>query len=331
MLDLLRKRAQSWGTLALFAIVILVFVFFFGYTDIGPGGGPGTAAKVNGSAISQGEFQLAMEHTTAFYREIFKDGIPEPVAKGMKSQAMEQLINQHIRTQAAQAIGLRVTDEELAEKIRALPYLQKDGTFDIELYKEIFLPQLKRRYSVDFENILRNELLSDKYHVLLKDLMVTPEPAVSQAMQHEGASFSFEVVILDSEGQARELLAVFDQPGPREKLLKAFGLAVKTVGPIALSEYRRLFEGIEATPEAYMTAFGLIPEHPVPTDPIRTGNRYVVLRLLSRQLPLSTAGTAPKEEIDRLRQEAAKLRLEEWFGRLRTSATVRSYVDLGEP
>ena len=64
LLSLMRKHAKSWIIKILIAMIIMVFIFFFGYSYISNEGEK--VAEVNGEAISYVEYQNA-------YRELLKN------------------------------------------------------------------------------------------------------------------------------------------------------------------------------------------------------------------------------------------------------------------
>lgn len=345
MLDILRKRAQSWMTLLIFGVVILVFIFFFGFGDmrgdLGLGHRNGTVAKVDGRPILAGAFQLAVENNTAFYQEMFKNEIPEPIAKGIRPGTLQQLINQQLLVNAATRMGLRVSKEELADKIRTFPYLQKDGNFELTYYKEVFLGQLHRRYGIDFERMIADELLVEKFQTLLKSSVGAPPSEVRDAYDRENTQWTFATVELDldalvaakkigdrAEGEriAAELQAGFAQPAARERLLKTYGLAEKKVGPLPLHARTQLF-GPEAAQETYQTVFALTKERPVPPVPLTVGKKMVVVRLERIERPVEE--TWKKEGphfTERFRQEKANARVQQWLASLTATAKIRRYL-----
>ncbi len=103
MLDIIRKRASSWETKAIFGIIIIVFIFFFGYRSFSRGGkthgGQPLVAMVNGAPITQPMFQLAFDNAYQFYKQIYKGDIP----KEMMNQTKNSILSQAAQSMLAQA------------------------------------------------------------------------------------------------------------------------------------------------------------------------------------------------------------------------------------
>lgn len=133
MLDIIRRKASSWVTRAIFAVVVLVFIFFFGYNQIvTPNQGPqAVLVRVNGTDIRQNEFNLAYQSTMEQYKQVFKGEIPEGMGKMIVQSTLQQLVNQRLMIDAATQMGLQVSNEELARTIESGKPFQKDGQFEI--------------------------------------------------------------------------------------------------------------------------------------------------------------------------------------------------------
>lgn len=182
MLDIIRKKASSWVTRGIFAVVVLVFIFFFGYNQIDiPNQGPqAVLVRVNGADIRQNEFSLAYKSNLEQYKQMFKGEIPEGMGKMISQSALQQLVNQRLMIDAAKKMGLSVSNEELARTIEASKQFQKDGQFDRALYRDYFLPSFQKEFGLNYEDLLRNELLAKKLDDVLRSA-VKVSPAEAKA------------------------------------------------------------------------------------------------------------------------------------------------------
>ena len=135
MLDGIRANAQSWGVKLAFGIIIVVFVFW----GIGSYTGPkGLVASVNGKNITEVEFQRAY----AAMEDNVRRSIPNITSEMLKSFQLEQRVLQSLMQEKliedeAERAGLTVSPYELRALLAQLPYFQKDGKFDPEVYKEV--------------------------------------------------------------------------------------------------------------------------------------------------------------------------------------------------
>ncbi len=135
MLDGIRANAQSWGVKLAFGIIIVVFVFW----GIGSYTGPkGLVASVNGRNITEVEFQRAY----AMMEDNVRRSIPNATSEMLESFKLDQRVLQSLMQEKliedeAERAGLTVSPYELRALLEALPYFQKDGKFDAEVYKEV--------------------------------------------------------------------------------------------------------------------------------------------------------------------------------------------------
>ncbi len=208
MLDLMRRKAQSPYIQATIVIIILVFVFW----GVKSGNGPGRhdAATVNGQSISYRDFQQAYDRTTNQYRQQFGGSLPEPLLKmlNIRQQVMSQLVDQTLLLQGAQAMGLRVSDEEVRKAIQEMGSFQNNGAFDVKRYKEVLAGS--RLSPANFEASIRTDLLTGKVvNALGRFARVMPqeiqnrftldyETTTIAAVRFSGADFTGQVQVTDA-------------------------------------------------------------------------------------------------------------------------------------
>lgn len=136
MLDVLRKRKRSWLVLLLLGVGVLAFVM----VGVGPQGGQDqvvTIAQVNGEEITHTELEHDYYRMLQTYRQLAGGRLsPADIeALNLRGQLLEELIDQRLLLQAARGLGLRVTDEELAEGITGNPAFHAGGRFDKDVYE----------------------------------------------------------------------------------------------------------------------------------------------------------------------------------------------------
>ena len=135
MLDGIRANAQSLGVKLAFGIIIVVFVFW----GIGSYTGPkGLVASVNGKNITEVEFQRAY----AMMEDNVRRSVPNITPEMMEGFQLEQRVLQSLMQEKliedeAERAGLTISPYELRAVLEQLPYFQKDGKFDAEVYKEV--------------------------------------------------------------------------------------------------------------------------------------------------------------------------------------------------
>lgn len=111
-----------------------------------------SVAKVGGEPISQRDYRAALEQ--------FRGRIDPKTAESapFKQMVLDGLIEQQLLLRDAEARGFRVGDTALAGYIQGLPYFQRDGRFDPQLYDGLL-----RREGIgvqEFERRLRGEVVT---------------------------------------------------------------------------------------------------------------------------------------------------------------------------
>ncbi len=160
MLGLMRKHATSWLIkVALFAIVI-VFIFWGGYSYTERKAS--RIAVVNGSYIGIQEYQSMynnlVEQMRCQYGRQFSSELAETL--NLKAQALERLINRKLLLAEAGNLELQVSREELQNAIISYPAFQTNGQFDPLRYQQIL--RLNRLTPQEFEASQLEDLLINK-------------------------------------------------------------------------------------------------------------------------------------------------------------------------
>ncbi len=169
MLDQLRKHASSWMVKTVLALIILTFVFFFGYSKYSSqfSNQQRYVASVGGVGIGRRRYEAAYQSALNHMKDSFKGEIPAGFQDLLKQNVKDQLITREIMIQYAYQLGLSVSEEELARAIQSDKNLFPDGGFDFRAYQEIFLPHYRQKSGEDFEEVMKRELLIEKLQTLV--------------------------------------------------------------------------------------------------------------------------------------------------------------------
>src|ERR1041384_8665150 len=129
MLDVLRKRKRSWVVIFFLAIIVVVFIAFYGGNKFRE---PGTekVAEINGEAISQRDFAVQYQRTLDIYRNMMKRELTPETLKTMKikNTVLEDMIQRRLVLQETRRLGLAVSDDELMNAISPVPGFSLDGS-----------------------------------------------------------------------------------------------------------------------------------------------------------------------------------------------------------
>ena len=165
LLGLMRQHARSWLIKVLMTVIVLVFIFYFGYSFKARQGLK--IALVNGEVISGLDYDKAYRNLYESFRRQYKDRWNENMVKAfdLKNMALHQLINQILVSQEAKKIGLSITKSEIQKAIMGYPAFQVNGRFDIRRYK--MLLSNNRMKPEDFEAGMAQDLLNKKLEQFL--------------------------------------------------------------------------------------------------------------------------------------------------------------------
>ncbi len=185
MLDLMRKKKESIVIKVVFVIIVLSFIgtmfLVWGKGGGGSSGPGGYAAKVNGNKISLEQYQNAYQRIRNIYQQIYGQSITPEMEKllGLKKVALDSLIDNQLIIKEAKSMGIKVSKDDVANAISAMPMFQKDGKFDFNLYQQIL--KGSRITPNDFEEGQQSELVLKKARQAIKDkVTVSDEEALAQ-------------------------------------------------------------------------------------------------------------------------------------------------------
>jgi peptidyl-prolyl cis-trans isomerase D len=138
----------------LFGAIALVFVFT-GYASR-DAMGPGNVAQVNNTIISLTDLQREQQRIEQFYAQMFGGMDLGTQRQYLLQEAVQNLVNTELVSQAARREGMGATNQEVMDWItKDQPAFQENGVFQRDRYFRFIEA---RRFTVaDFENLLRKE------------------------------------------------------------------------------------------------------------------------------------------------------------------------------
>ncbi|MCX5829405.1 MAG: SurA N-terminal domain-containing protein [Deltaproteobacteria bacterium] len=156
MLELMRKHARNWIMKVLLAIIIIVFIFYFG--SMSGRQKADAIATVDGKIITYREYEKEYRDLIDLYNRRSGGRLTEDMLKtlNLKQQALDKLVYQAILMKKAQDLKVKVTDEEIRGFISSLPAFQRNGVFDDRLYQQML--RYNKITPEDFENEQRKSV-----------------------------------------------------------------------------------------------------------------------------------------------------------------------------
>ena len=207
MLDRMRRH-KGWLKWSL-ALVVLAFIVFYipsflnDPTAVGVGAAPSEViADVEGRSVTAGQFQQRYNSQIQAYRSAYGAGLSDQLLRqlGIDQQILQQMVDEQAALVEAERHGIRVSDEELAQQIFAIPGLQENGRFVGEQrYEQILRSQNPPMTKATFEETLRRSLMIDKLRAALTDWMTVSNDDVEREFRQRNEKAKLQVVALTAD------------------------------------------------------------------------------------------------------------------------------------
>lgn len=186
VMESIRRSTDSTAMRLVFGAIVLVFIFW----GIGGSGGSGVVvAEVGGVMITDSEMNRAVRVAAR------GESLDDKGVKQLSGQVLEGLIVEEMLRQEARAIGLEVSDEEVARQLLREPGFQdKDGKFS-EKQMELALRSsgLKRG---QFEEQTRDELLRRKLQTVVASGVIVTDAEVESMIAEQLTGMRAKWVLL---------------------------------------------------------------------------------------------------------------------------------------
>ena len=199
MLDRMRRH-KAWLKWSL-VLVVLAFVIFYipdlmrgSATDATAGD---TIASVEGHAITSGEFRRTYQAQLQAYRSAYGGNMSEQLLKqlGIEQQILQQMVDEQASVAEAARIGIQVSDEEVRQRILAIPAFQDNGHFiGDQRYQQLLRVQRPPMTPPDFEDGIRRSLTVEKLRASLTDWLSVPDKELEQEYRRRNDKVKLAVV-----------------------------------------------------------------------------------------------------------------------------------------
>ncbi|AEW44631.1 peptidyl-prolyl cis-trans isomerase D [Serratia symbiotica str. 'Cinara cedri'] len=180
MMDNLRKTTNHIIIKIILALVILSFIF----TGVGNyliSTPEDYIAKVNDQIITRTQVEQLFQSERQHIQQQANDDVSmlDSHEDYMRQQILSQLIDNILLVQYAKKLGLGVSNEQIKNTIRKIPYFQKDGQFDKDQYLDLIN---RMGDTVDhFALLIREQLIIQQiYQAFIESNFILP--AESKAM-----------------------------------------------------------------------------------------------------------------------------------------------------
>ncbi|HEX5107564.1 MAG TPA: peptidyl-prolyl cis-trans isomerase [Vicinamibacterales bacterium] len=169
-------------------------------------------ASVGDRKVTVKDFDARYQAQLASYRSQFGASVNESLLRqlGIEQQVLRQLIEEQVAAIEAERQGIRVSDEELASQILAVPLFQENGQFiGDRAYRQV-LQSLNPPLTVsEFEGDMRRSIELDRLRTALTDWMVVSDAELEREYKQRNEKIKLQVVALTA-GAFRDTITVTD-------------------------------------------------------------------------------------------------------------------------
>ncbi|MGX9461336.1 SurA N-terminal domain-containing protein [Shewanella sp. A14] len=200
MLEKIREGSQGIVAKTILVLVILSFAFAGVSSYLGSNTGV-PAAIVNGDEISANDLENAFQNERSRIEQQLGEmftalAADENYMNGIKQGVLDRLIADRLIDQAANKLGLRVSDEQIKKAIIQEPAFQTDGKFDNERYLAV-LRQLGYQ-TTSFRNMMRVDMTRRQLLNALVGSEFVLDGEAKQLAQVQGQTRDIRYLVVDS-------------------------------------------------------------------------------------------------------------------------------------
>lgn len=203
MLDLLRRHAGSWLIKVALFLIVVVFIFWGGYSyKIRQ---ENQIARVGDSYISIAEYQEYYNQILENYRRQLGESFSEEMMRrlNLKQQALNSLINRYVIVKAADELGLTATDQEIQQKLLEYPVFQTEGRFDQKRY--ILLLRQNRLTPEGFERQVGQDLTVEKVESFIKNTALVTRDEIQADFQFNNTEIQICYATFDPQSFEKQV------------------------------------------------------------------------------------------------------------------------------
>jgi peptidyl-prolyl cis-trans isomerase D len=199
MLDRMRRH-RDWLKWSL-GLVCVAFVLFY-IPDFLRGSGADAAssdtiAKVEGREITSGEFRRTYQAQLQAYRSAYGNNMSDQLLKqlGIDQQILNQMVDERAALAEADRVGISVSDEEVRQRIFAMPAFQENGQFiGDSRYQQLLRMQRPPLSPSEFEDNVRHGLAVEKLRASLTDWLSVPDTELEKEYRRRNDKVKLAVV-----------------------------------------------------------------------------------------------------------------------------------------
>ena len=212
MLDKMRQH-KGWLKWSLALVVLAFVVLYIPAMNQNPTAGPNEiVAEIQTYEVTAQEFQQRYQMQILAMQNTYGDTMNEQLLRqlGIDQQILRQMIDERAALIEAESQGIKVSDEEIAAQIFAIPAFQENGKFVGEQrYEQVLRAQRPPLTKTQFEQGVRETLMAQKLQRTVTDWMSITDQEVEQTYRHRNEKVNLQVVTF-AASRFRDTVTVTD-------------------------------------------------------------------------------------------------------------------------
>jgi peptidyl-prolyl cis-trans isomerase D len=295
MLDFFRKHAGSWLIKVALGLIVLVFIFWGGYSL--KSRQESQIASIDGHYISIAEYNHAYSQLEDLYRRQLGAAYSQELVKqlGLKRQALDMLVQRYLLYSAAQRYGLTASKKEIQDVILSYPVFQTNGKFDEKRY--VFMLQQNHLTPELFEHQMGTDLAIRKLQAFIERRAAVTDQEVQADFNFNYSQAQLAYVTIDPKSFEKQVVV-------DDKALQTF-----------FDEHKNQYKDPEKRQLPYVL-FGtdeFAKDIKISDADIKDyydehqSDYHKPMEVRAKHILFAVKQDAPKEEVDKVRAEAEKV------------------------
>jgi peptidyl-prolyl cis-trans isomerase D len=204
MLDRMRRH-RNWLKWSLLLVCLAFVIFYIPDFLRGTGADAGsgdTVARIDNQEITAGEFRRIYQAQLQSYRSAYGGQMSDQLLKqlGVEQQILEQLVAERAALVEAARLKIRVSDEEVRQRILSFAAFQQNGQFIGEqAYTQLLRAQRPPLTTTEFEDNMRRTLTVERLRASLTDWMGVPDKELEQEYRRRNDKVKLALVSVTAD------------------------------------------------------------------------------------------------------------------------------------
>jgi peptidyl-prolyl cis-trans isomerase D len=212
MLDRMRRH-RDWLKWSL-GLVCVAFVLFY-IPDFLRGSGADAAssdmvARVEGREITSADFRRTYQAQLQAYRSSYGGNMSDQLLKqlGIEQQILQQMVDERAALAEAERLGIKVSDEEVRQRLFAIPAFQENGVFIGDArYQQLLRMQRPPMVAAEFEDNLRRGLAVEKLRGSLTDWLSVNDTDLEKEYRRRNDKVKLAIVSFTADSVRTQVTA----------------------------------------------------------------------------------------------------------------------------